>query len=84
MSYLRFSLCGMSFLLRMGPIFLLFLHYILATVRLCFGHSVFDYTPLKNIDIFLSLFFFFAVYLVALKFLTQSLGQQLKFQFYSF
>ena len=60
MSYLRFSLCGMSFLLQMGPIFLLFLllHYILATVRLCFGHSGFDYSPL-NIDIFLSFFFFF-------------------------
>ena len=59
MSFLRFSLCGMSFLLR-----IVFLHYILATVRLCFGHSGFDYTPL-NIDIFLSffllllLFFFF-------------------------
>lgn len=86
MSYLRFSLCGMSFLLQMGPIFLLFLllHYILATVRLCFGHSGFDYTPL-NIDIFLSFFFFFfAAYLVALKLLTQSLGQQLKYHFYSF
>ena len=56
MSYLRFSLCGMSFLLQ-----IVFLHYILATVGLCFGHSGFDYTPL-NIDIFLSfflLFFFF-------------------------
>ena len=53
MSYLRFSLCGMSFLLK-----IVFLHYILATVRLCFGHSGFDYTPL-NIDIFLSFFLLF-------------------------
>ena len=42
------------------------------------------YSPEEYRHLFVTFFFFFAVYLVALKFLTQSLGQQLKFQFYSF
>ena len=51
MSYLRFSLCGMSFLLK-----IVFLHYILATVRLCFGHFFF-------FSIYFSYFFFFFFFL---------------------